>query len=267
MPDAVALPQREQCYRVQRLMLQHCAEQRHCFALLDVPCGHSDPKSDLEEFLEGMAGAELSWGAAYYPYLKLANGTVIPPSGVMAGIVARMDNTQGCWKAAANVALAEGMPTVAIDDALNGHMTANGAHVTVNAIRYFRDRGTLVWGARTLNGNNVDDRYMPVKRTLIHVSMSLRQAIKAYVFEPNDEGTWESVRGMCDSFLTSCWRQGALAGATASESFFVRIVMDTMNANDISNGRMVLEVGVALQRPAEFHLIRMEQQMAGGDVR
>jgi phage tail sheath protein FI len=188
----------------------------------------------------------------------------LSPSAAMAGVYAAVDSSRGVWKAPANVSLAFVTSTVDyITDEENGDMNIDAtAGKSVNAIRAFTGKGILVWGARTLDGNSNDFRYVPVRRFFIMVEESVRLAVGQFVFEPNDANTWVKVRAMIENFLTNLWREGALAGAKAEQSFYVKTGLGvTMTSDDILNGRMIVEIGIAPVRPAEFIVLRFVQQM------
>ena len=190
---------------------------------------------------------------------------VLPPSGAMAGVYTLVDNTKGVWNAPANVS-----PIGAVDLTLqiNDNMQA-GLNVdavsgkSVNAIRFFNGQGILVWGARTLDGNSQDWRYVNVRRTVTMIEQSVKLAARIYVFAPNDANTWQTVKSMIENFLTNMWKQGALQGAVPDDAFSVSIGLgSTMTGNDILDGIMRVSVRIAVVRPAEFIHIEVEQQMA-----
>ncbi|RIK37053.1 MAG: phage tail sheath family protein [Chloroflexi bacterium] len=188
----------------------------------------------------------------------------LPPSGGVAGVYARVDASRGVWKAPANVSLVNVIePAVKITNDLNDGLNIDATSgKSVNAIRSFSGKGTLVWGARTLAGNDNENRYIPVRRWLIFAEESIKKAIAAFVFEPNDAATWVKVRSMIESFLTRQWRDGALAGAKPEHAFYVLVGLNkTMTADDILNGYMIVEIGVAIVRPAEFIVLRFAQKM------
>jgi phage tail sheath protein FI len=188
----------------------------------------------------------------------------IPPSGAMAGVYARVDDTRGVWKAPANVGLigVSGL-TLDISDEVQEHLNVDpAAGKSINAIRAFADRGILVWGARTLDGNDEAWRYVPVRRFCNMVEESIEKATGTFVFEPNDKNTWAKVRAMIENFLLLQWRAGALAGAAAEQAFYVNIGLgETMTALDILEGRMNVEIGMAVVRPAEFIILTFSQIM------
>ena len=187
----------------------------------------------------------------------------LPPAAAMAGLYTSVDNGRGVWKAPANVSL-NGViaPTVSISHAEQEDLNVTTSGKSINAIRAFIGSGVLVWGARTLDGNSLDWRYINVRRTMIMLEESLRLAMAAYVFEPNTANTWVTVKGMAANFLTGIWKRGGLAGATPEDAFSVHVGLgETMTPEDILEGRMNMTVLVALSRPAEFIEITFQQQM------
>jgi uncharacterized protein len=181
------------------------------------------------------------------------------PSSSMAGVYARVDDTRGVWKAPANVGLRSvKAPSVLITDAEQGDLNIDSASgKSINAIRNFEGRGLLVWGARTLDGNSNEWRYVNVRRLFLFVEQSTKNASQFVVFEPNSAITWNRVKGMISNFLTNLWRDGGLVGATAEEAFFVRVgIGETMTTQDVLEGRMIVDIGLAASRPAEFIVLR-----------
>jgi len=189
-------------------------------------------------------------------------GTVVPPSGAMAGIYARVDGTRGVWKAPANVSV-NGViaPMVKINDDMQEDLNVDtNSGKSVNAIRAFTGKGNYVWGARTLTGNDSDFRYISVRRFYIMVEESVKLATYQFVFEPNDGGTWVRVRAMIENYLTNLWRLGALAGSKPEQAFYVKVGLgQTMTFDDIVNGKMIVEIAMAPVRPAEFIILRFTQ--------
>jgi phage tail sheath protein FI len=188
---------------------------------------------------------------------------VLPPSGAIAGAYALVDNTAGVHQAPANINL-NGVisPTVNItsENQEDLNLPLNGK--AVNAIRGFVGRGTLVWGARTLDGNSQDWRYISVRRTIIMVEQSIKNAVEAFVFQPNTANTWVSLRGTISNFLSNLWKQGSLVGASPAEAFSVEVGLgSTMTPTDILDGIMRITVKVAVSRPAEFIVITFQQEM------
>jgi phage tail sheath protein FI len=188
---------------------------------------------------------------------------LMPPGPAMAGIYTMTDNTRGVWKAPANVSVNSVVsPAINIthDDQEELNVPLNGK--AINAIRPFIGEGTLVWGARTLDGNSLDWRYINVRRTMIMLEESIKIASKAYVFEPNVINTWGTMKGMISNFLTGIWKRGGLAGTTPEDAFSVHVGLgETMTPEDILEGIMRITVLVAITRPAEFIEITFQQQM------
>lgn len=191
--------------------------------------------------------------------------STVPPSGAVAGIYAYVDRTRGVWKAPANVSISgiigpKDTFTASELDALNVDPNSGKS---INAIRSFTGKGTLVYGARTLAGNDNEWRYINVRRFFNFVEESSKKATEQFVFEPNDANTWVRVQAMIENFLTTLWRQGALQGIKPEHAFYVAVGLGkTMTALDILEGRMIIEIGMAVVRPAEFIILRFSQKMA-----
>ena len=188
----------------------------------------------------------------------------LPPASTVAGIYASVDRDRGVWKAPANVPVSNVVgPDVKVTDAdqdgLNVDVTAGKS---INVIRAFTGKGTLVWGARTLAGNDNEWRYVSVRRFFNMVEESVKKATYQFVFEPNDANTWVKVRAMIENYLTVLWRQGALAGAKPEHAFYVKVGLNiTMTAQDILEGYMNVEIGMAVVRPAEFIVLKFSHKM------
>jgi phage tail sheath protein FI len=188
----------------------------------------------------------------------------LPPSSAVAGVYAKVDSNRGVWKAPANVSLNYVVkPTVQITHEENGTLNIDSTSgKSINAIRSFTGKGTLVWGARTLAGNDNEWRYVSVRRFFNFVEESVKKATEQFVFEPNDANTWVKVKAMIENFLTNQWRDGALAGAKPEHAFYVNIGLgETMTAQDILEGKMIVEIGMAAVRPAEFIILKFSHKM------
>jgi len=248
-----------------------------------------DPSVDLETLLPEPAAGQIvkkfkenatpdeHAKKNYHQSLKAASPTYVhildeirsmlnemPPSAAMAGIYTLVDSSRGVWKAPANVSLAAvNAPTVNISNEEQKTLNVDiMAGKSINVIRPFPGVGTLVWGARTLDGNSLDWRYINVRRTLIMIEQSVKLASRSFVFEPNDNSTWISLRTMINNFLENMWKQGALAGSAPAQAFDVQVGLGaTMTPQDILDGLMLVTVKVALTRPAEFIVITFQQQM------
>lgn len=187
----------------------------------------------------------------------------LPPSGAIAGIYAQVDNSRGVFKAPANVSLNKVVkPTLKLSNQDQDRLNAPSNGKAVNAIRTFTDKGVMVWGARTLDANSSEWRYIPVRRFFNFAEESISKTIDRFVFEPNNENTWISVRVSIENFLTDQWRAGALAGSTPQQAFFVNIGLgQTMTPADILAGKLIVMVGMAAVRPAEFIILRFTHKL------
>ena len=228
------------------------------------------PESAVSGVLENTAidrhTALLSVSPTYVELMQIITEklNLLPPSSAMAGLYTMVDNNRGVWKAPANISINNVIkPAVNITheqqeilnvDAISGK--------SINAIRTFQGIGTLVWGGRTLDGNSLDWKYINVRRTMIMLEQSIKLALRAYVFEPNDANTWVTVKSMIVNFLTDMWKKGALAGSSPDDAFAVNVGLgSTMTAIDILEGKMNVTVKVAVTRPAEFIVVTFQQQM------
>jgi phage tail sheath protein FI len=204
-------------------------------------------------------------------YQKLLNAAarhanLLPPSGPMAGVYTKVDNSEGVWFAPANRNI-EGVisPTVSINNDQQASLNVDVlSGKSVNAIRSFYGRGpAIIWGARTMDGNSLDWRYVNVRRLMIMIEQSIANASSSLVFEPNDASTWTMLESMINNFLHNLWSEGALQGASASDAYSVSVGLGkTMTAQDILEGIMRVQVKVAPAYPAEFIIITYEQEMA-----
>lgn len=188
---------------------------------------------------------------------------LLPPSSAMAGVYTMVDNERGVWKAPANVSLSSvTQPAVDITHAEQEDLNVTPQGKSVNAIRSFVGEGTLVWGARTLDGNSLDWRYIQVRRTILMLEESIKLASKAYVFEGNTANTWTTMKGMISNFLMGIWKRGGLAGTSPESAFDVSVGLgETMTPEDILEGILRITIRVALVRPAEFIEITFQQKM------
>ena len=190
--------------------------------------------------------------------------SVIPPSGAMAGIYAATDGRVGVWQAPANVGVASVKDlTALISDFQQEEMNVDPQTAkSVNAIRYFKGKGILVWGARTLDGGSNEWRYVPVRRLFSYVEQSLKLSTFWAVFQPNDCNTWIKIKCQISNFLSTLWRDGALAGSSPDEAFFVEVGKGvTMTDDDINNGYLRVRIGLAAVRPAEFIVLEFSHKV------
>lgn len=246
---------------------------------LDLGSGSTDSrKKQLDDVLSGITNGQLDANGksvlnkTLFQVSPLFNMMIkdarqklnlLPPSAALAGIYTMVDNSRGVWKAPANVSLnAVVSPSVNIthDDQEDLNVTLSGK--SINAIRSFINEGVLVWGARTLDGNSLDWRYVNVRRTMLMLEESIKLASKAYVFENNVANTWVTIKSMISNFLTGVWKRGGLAGSIPEEAFSVHVGLgETMTPEDVLEGILRITVLVALVRPAEFIEITFQQQM------
>lgn len=187
---------------------------------------------------------------------------ILPPSGAIAGVYARIDKAIGVWKAPANVSVHRASSTTAdIDNQIQSMLNVHSSGKSINAIRYFDGKGVMVWGARTLAGNDNEWRYIPVRRFFNMVEKSLINSTKWVLSEPNNAQTWTQVKRQIENYLNGLWRKGALAGRTSDRAYFVKAGLgETMTGSDISDGKIIVEIGLAALRPAEFIVLRISHQ-------
>lgn len=187
----------------------------------------------------------------------------MPPSCAVAGVYCSVDNARGVWKAPANVSLNfVKEPLITINDEGQKDLNVSVTGKSVNAIRKFTGKGIMVWGARTLAGNDNEWRYISVRRFFNMVEESVKKASEPFVFEPNDANTWVKVKAMIENFLILQWRSGALQGAKPNEAFYVNVGLgSTMSSLDVLEGRMIVEIGMAVVRPAEFIILKFMHKM------
>jgi phage tail sheath protein FI len=188
---------------------------------------------------------------------------ILPPSAAITGAIASVDRERGVWKAPANVGLqAVIAPVQQVTDEQQGRLNIDAeTGKSINAIRSFTGKGTLVWGARTLAGNDNQWCYISVRRLFITIEESVKKATQFAVYEVNDASTWLKVKGMIDSYLYTLWQRGALRGTKAEEAYFVNVGTKTMTPDEILNGYLIVEIGLAAVRPAEFIILRFSHKV------
>ena len=226
--------------------------------LASAPAGLGARHQALDALLAGALPIYVVIGQCVADYLN-----VQPASGVMAGVWAQNDQTNGVWVAPANVSPAGVVePLCAVDDTEQAGFNVPTNGMAVDILRSFPMQGTLVWGARTLDGNSDDYRYVQMRRTLIYIEQSIKTALEGFAFAANDGVTWVNVISSVAAFLTKLWEQGGLVGATPSQAFSVQCgVGSTMTALDVLNGIMIATATVALAHPAEFLELTFTQAM------
>lgn len=190
--------------------------------------------------------------------------SIITPSSAIAGIYVATDGNKGVWQAPANMGLASiaGVTEIVSDKDQEGMNVDPNAGKSVNAIRFFTGKGILVWGARTLDGNSNEWRYISVRRLFNYVEESVQKSTNWAVFQPNDANTWVKIQCQIENFLNNLWRDGALAGSTPEKAYYVRVGLDvTMTTDDINNGYLIVEIGIAAVRPAEFIVLKFSHKV------
>lgn len=230
---------------------------KYRFAVLD---GERDPgpSGAVNLILAHRNAYDTSYAAYYTPWPTITVGDrdiLLPPSGYAMGIYARTDNDRGVWKAPANEVV-RGVTGLGISFTTGEQEILNPRGV--NAIRRFEGRGTRVWGARTLS-SDPSVKYINVRRFLIFLEASIDRGTQWVVFEPNSPDTWSRVVDSVSAFLQTQWRAGALFGLKPEDAFYVRCDETTMTVDDVQNGRLICDIGVAIVRPAEFVIFRIEQ--------
>lgn len=215
------------------------------------------------QYNNSLLTASKTYSAIINKVLNIAN--ILPPSGGMAGVMTTTDANVGVWQSPANVSMVgvTSLP-IKLTDSQQGDLNVDAVSgKSINAIRFFNGIGILIWGARTLDGNSLDWKYLSVRRTMIFLEQSCKLAARAYVFEPNNKNTWEGIKAMISNFLTSVWKQGGLQGTTAADAFSVACGLgSTMTGEDILEGFLNVTIKVAVVHPAEFIVITFQQQQA-----
>lgn len=268
VPDATLLPTITDYGKVVQAMLAQCGTRQDRFAILDVYGGNTVTAPDelqpvVDAFRAAIGDQFLSYGAAYFPFLETDTNVVLPPSGAMAGVYTQVDTTTGVWESPANIVLVsvtQPVYTVTDDEERDLNVPFDGK--AIDPIRAFTGRGAVVWGARTLDGNNPDYRYIQVRREIIYIEQSIQRALAGFAFSANDPATWATVTSLVSTFLQSLWAQGGLQGPTAADAFTVACgLATTMTSQDVEDGIMRVTVTLAILRPAEFMELTFEQAM------
>jgi uncharacterized protein len=250
---------------VQQGLIDHCQNMKDRMVILDPPPGLS--AQQVREWRREKARYDSKFATLYWPWVKVFDPSsqtnkLIPPSGLMAGIWGRNDDTRGVHKAPANEVVAGALDietniTRAEHDSLNPE--------GINVIRAFPGRGIRVWGARTLSSDPAW-RYVNVRRLFNYIESSILNGTQWAVFEPNDLDLWQRLSRTVNSFLLGLWRNGALFGATPAEAFYVKCDSETNPPDVVDAGQVVIEVGVAPVKPAEFVVFRIAQYASGGGL-
>ena len=248
--------------------LQRACRERRAFLLVD--CAQDETVASVTARLADLAGPDAMNAALYFPWVRAADPfqqgalRASPPSGYVAGVMARIDARRGVWKAPAGVeAVTKGAAgaSLVLDDVQQGLLNPLG----INCLRDFHPHGIVVWGARTLHGADSrasEWKYVPVRRLALFVEESLYRGTHWVMFEPNAEPLWAQLRADVGDFMLSLWRQGAFQGRSPADAFFVKCDRSTMTQDDINAGRINIVVGFAPLKPAEFVILRIQQLAA-----
>ena len=256
----VCVPDENSITGLTSAIVDHCELMKDRFAV----CQASQSAGKIGDL---MPLRESKYAAFYYPWITILDpvtnrNKLIPPGGHIAGVYARSDSERGVHKAPANEVLRG-----AVDLQIN--LTRGEQDILnprgVNCIRAFVGRGIRIWGARTCSSDG-SWKYVNVRRLFIFLEKSIERGTQWVVFEPNDEKLWARVKQTINQFLTTVWRSGALMGSTQEEAFFVKCDRTTMTQDDIDNGRLIIMVGVAPVKPAEFVIFRIAQVAKGPEI-
>ena len=248
---------------VQSSLIAHCEDLKDRFAVLDVQV-NAQKVSDVQAHRNIF---DTSYACVYHPWVKIYDplekrNIFMPPSGALMGIFSRSDQDRGVHKAPANEVV---RGAVGLKYLLNTGEQDILNPIGVNCIRAFPGRGIRVWGARTLSSNTLW-KYINVRRLFLFLEESIEEGTQWVVFEPNDEKLWARVKQTITQFLTRVWKDGALMGTTPEEAFFVRCDRTTLTQDDIDNGRLIVLIGVAPVKPAEFVIFRIAQWQGGSEL-
>jgi uncharacterized protein len=266
MPDAMLLSGDEdeaELTALQGELVAHCENAGNRMAILDCPPVVS-PREVLA-WRTSRAGHDSKDAALYYPWLEVADPLTgrplpVPPSGHVAGVWCRTDAAYGVHRAPAEGVV--GIAGLGFDVAETDQAELEEAGV--NSIRAFPGQGIRVWGARTLS-SDPEWRYVPVRRVFLHLAGSIDRGTRWTVFEPNDERLWEELRAEVEHFLDRSWREGALAGETANQAYYVKCGAETNPSEVIEAGQLICEIGIAPVKPGEFAILRLGR--IAGDAR
>jgi hypothetical protein len=247
---------------VQTALISHCEQHGNRVAVLDAPPGMTPQQ--IKDWRSDIAMYDTAYAALYYPWIKVENPigvngnseVFVPPSGHIAGVWARTDESRGVWKAPANDTI---RGVLDIERAITQNEQSLLNPIGINCIRPFGTRGIRIWGARTLSSDS-DWRYINVRRLFNMIEATILEGTQYAVFEPNDVDLWEGVKRTLNAFLRGLWSAGALFGASADQAYYVKCDAETNPPESIDEGKLVVEVGIAPVKPAEFVVFRISQQ-------
>ena len=250
------------------LLTSYAEDRGDVFVVIDPVAG-----SAANQITRADSFTATSYGAVYFPEIVIKDPATstqgvtksVSPGGAIVGLYVSTDASRGVFKAPAGLQTRVG-GAVSVPALTNGELDAlNSNNAAVNAIKFVPGSGIVVMGSRTLKGTYVD-RYVPIRRTLIYLRKSMSDLSQFAIFEPNDERLWRSITASLEGFLNNFWRQGGLRGGVPSQAFYVKCDAETNPQSAIDGGQVNIEVGVALQRPAEFVIIKIGQFDGGTTV-
>jgi len=239
---------------VSQLMLAHGESLRNRIVILDMP-----PVADRDKLLSLRQGIDSSYAVIYAPWVTVHDGNqllALPPSGCLAGIIARVDTERGIYRAPANEVIRS---ITGFERDIGRAEQSELNPLGINVLRTLQGRGHRVWGARTLS-SNPEWKYINVRRYAIYLEQSIKKGLQWVGFERNAEPLWSSVRQSLNTFMYNEWQKGALQGTKPDDAFFVQADRRTMTQADINQGRLNIILGVAMSRPAEFTLLKFQFQ-------
>jgi phage tail sheath protein FI len=248
----------EQVRAVQTAMMDHCAAMKYRVAIIDCPPDMKPQR--IRDWRMNVANYDSSYAALYYPWIRVANplggdSNLVPPSGHMAGVWARSDGERGVHKAPANEVI---RGVIGLERQITRNEQDSLNPVGINCLRAFPGRGIRVWGARTLT-NDPAWKYLNVRRLFNFVENSIEVSTQWVVFEPNDLDLWERIKRDVGAFLTRVWNSGALFGDSPNQAFYVKCD-EELNPPEVRDvGQLIIEVGLAPVKPAEFVIFRISQ--------
>jgi Bacteriophage tail sheath protein len=270
MPDLMAAYQRDLLdldgvKAIQLALVSHCEAMGDRMAILDAPPGLD--ALQVKQWRVEKSGFDTKFAALYWPWVKVYDpGTgqadFVPPSGAVAGVWSRSDDGRGVHKAPANEVV-RGALDVALDVTRVEHDLLNPEGI--NVIRSLPGRGIRIWGARTLSSDPAW-RYLNVRRLFNYLEASILGGTQWVVFEPNDLDLWQRIHRTITAFLLGVWRSGALAGAAPEQAFYVKCDGETNPPDVVDRGQVIVEIGVAPVKPAEFVVFRLSQLVGGGQA-
>ncbi len=242
--------------------VSYCENRKDCFFIGDVPLGKAP--LDARDFKTVTSGISSSYGAIYYPWIESVfgiNRIMLPPSGAVMGMISRTDTARGVFKAPAGIIDGKLRSAAGIEYKVNHKEQESLNPKGINVIRNFSGAGNVVWGARTFAaGVDAEWHYINVRRYFMYVEESLDEGSQWVVFEPNTPALWGNVKRNFTAFLTNEWRNGALFGSTPEEAFYVKVDAENNPPSVRNLGQLIIEIGIAPVKPAEFVIIRISQK-------